>query len=77
MPTLILFSENPQIQTDFSQTTCNLPSKLGTMAGKPRKINISNGRIEKIDPSITMFEFQKREKTFYMAAYACHSNDGT
>jgi len=32
------------------------------MAGKPKKIRISNGRIEKIDPSITMLEFQKGKK---------------
>ena len=32
------------------------------MAGKPRKIKLSNGRIEKIDPSITIFEIQKGKR---------------
>jgi uncharacterized protein Veg len=37
--------------------------KLGTIAGRQRKIRNNNGRIEKTDPSIIMLQNSKRKRT--------------
>ena len=68
---LNFLANKPQIQTDFPPANGNLPVKLGIMAGRPRIIKNNNGRIEKIDPSIIMFQNSKRKRTLNLA-YACH-----
>ena len=55
--------------TNFFQTKCCITEKLGIITGEARKNSISNGRIEKIDPSITMVEIQKRKETLPHTKY--------
>jgi hypothetical protein len=57
------FLKFPQYLTNFPQTKCCITEKLGIITGEARKSSISNGRIEKFDPSITMIEIQKGKKT--------------
>jgi hypothetical protein len=66
------FLKFPQYLTNFPQTKCCITEKLGIITGEARKSSISNGRIEKFDPSITMIEIQKRKENLNLA-YACHS----